>query len=938
MPGKAEYAWFGLLGPLSVRSGDVEVAVPAARQRVLLAALVLRAGQVLSMDELAEMVWDGDPPAGARVTLRSYIKRLRQVLGPALGSRIVTRDPGYLIAAGDAEADLKQFETLCRAGGRASTAGAWQIASDLLTQALGLWRGAPLLDIPSQVLQRREVPRLEQLRLQAIEGQIEADLNLGRHEQLVPELLAMAAEQPLLERFHAQLMLALHRCGRRAEALAAYRQARRTLVGELGLEPGPELRRMHERILANDPDLTTPARQAPVPAPRQLPAAVRHFAGRKGELQALDRLLEEARGTAHTVVISAIDGTAGIGKTALAVHWAHQIAEHFPDGQLYVNLRGFDPAAGPVTPAQAIRGFLDALQVPFSHIPVGLEAQVGLYRSLLAGKRMLITLDNARDAPHVRPLLPGSPGCMVVVTSRAQLTGLAAAECAHLVTLDLLTEAEAGELLARRLDSVRVAAEPEAVDELARLCARLPLALSIAAARAAARPGLPLSALATELRDARRRLDALDAGDPAVSVRAAFSWSYQNLSGPAARMFRLLGVHPGPDFTAAAAASLAGIPPEEARQLLDELTRLHVLAEHTAGRFAFHDLLRAYAIEQGRVHDSDTERQAALSRLLDYYLRVAHAAALALNPARDILALSQSPAEGTPGDFADSRQALAWFEAEHAVLLAAIAHAAEAGFDTHVEKIAWTLADFLDRRGHWQDWAAAQRAAVTATRRTGDRAGQARARRGLGRACTELGAYQEARGHFRRALGLYRQLGDTGGHARTHLALGRVSEYQNQHGLALGHVQKALKLFRAIGHQAGEASALNAVGWFHSHLGDHLKALTDCRQALDLYRQLGDQRGEAVTSDSLGYAHHHLGNHAEALTCYQAAIDLFRDIGDRYNQASTLIRLGDTYDAARDYVAARSAWQHALAILSDMNHPDAEHARAKLRLPGPVSR
>jgi DNA-binding SARP family transcriptional activator/tetratricopeptide (TPR) repeat protein len=916
-----------------VRDGGVEVAVPAARHRVLLAALVIRAGHVLSVDELAEVVWDGDPPPGARVTLRSYVMRLRQALGPALGSRIVARDPGYLIKAGDAEVDLKRFEELCRAGHRASDAGIWLEASDLLTQALGLWRGAALADIHSQVLQRLEVPRLEQLRLHAAECQIEVGLHLGHHGQLIPGLQALVVEHPLRERFHAQLMLALHRCGRRAEALAVYRQARAILVGELGIEPGPELRQLHHRILTSDPDLVTPAVQVPVAVPRQLPAAVRRFAGRQGELRVLSGLLDEVTGPGHTVVISAIGGTAGIGKTALAVYWAHQVAEHFPDGQLYVNLRGYDPSARPVTPAQAIRGFLDAFHVPLSRIPVSLEAQVGLYRSLLASKRMLVVLDNARDATHARPLLPGSPGCLVIVTSRGQLTGLAAAEGAHLLTLDLLTEAESRGLLAGRLDSVRVAAEPQAVDELARLCARLPLALSIAAARAVAQPGLPLAALTEELRDSRSQLDALDAGDTSTSVRTVFSWSYQNLSGPAARMFRLLGMHPGPDITVPAAASLADIPPVEARHLLGELTRVHLLNEHAVGRFAFHDLLRAYAIEQGPAHDSDTGQPAGLRRVLDYYLRTAYAAALLLNPCRDVPTRTLPAPETTPDNLTDYGQALAWFEAEHAVMLAAVAHAAKVGFDDHVDQLTWSLADYLDRRGHWHDWAATHRTAVAAASRAGDPAGLARAHRGLGRACTELGAYQDARDHLWRAVDLYRQLDDTVGQARTHLALARAWEYQRQHGLALHHAQKALNLFRSAGHQAGQASALNTIGWHCAHLGTYRRALSDCQQALDLYSRLGDLRGEAVTNDSLGYIHHNLGNYTQARASYQAAVNLFQALSDRYNQASTLIRLGETHNAASDPATARITWQKALAILKELNHPDAQLARAKLDLP-----
>ena len=668
--------------------------------------------------------------------------------------------------------------------------------------------------------------------------------------------------------------------------------------------------------------------------PRQLPPAVPHFTGRAGELAALSAALKGpvgAKDRSTAVVISAIGGTPGVGKSALAVHWAHEIAERFPDGQLYVNLRGYHPATRPVDTDEAIRDFLDALDVPPSRIPASLEAQIGLYRSLLAGRRILILLDNARDAQHARPLLPGASDCLVVITSRSQLTGLVAAEGAHLLNLGLLPDAEAQELLTARLDPGRVGAAPGAVHELARLCAGLPLALNIVAARAAACPGLPLTAFAAELRDDQALLDALDAGDPAASVRAVFSWSYQNLTDQAARMFRLLGVHPGPDISTAAAARLAGTPSRQARRLLTELASMNIVTEYAVGRFTFHDLLRAYAIEEGQSRDSDSYRQAALRRVLDYYMCTAHQAALLLNPSRDVLALTQPPAQAMPPELRDGTEALAWFEAEHAVLLAAIMHAAQAGFDHHVGQIAWSLADYLDRRGYWHDWAATQHSAAAAAQRAGDRAAQARACRGLGRAFTELRDYQDARSQLERAAGLYCQLRDGVGQGRTHLALARLWEYQNQHALALDHAQKALDLFRVAGHPPGQASARNAVGWHQAHLGNHTQAISNCQQALALYRRLADTRGEAATSDSLGYAYHHVGNLPRACRFYQAAVDLFRGLGDKYNQAGSLSRLGDAHLHAGDVTAARALWRQALDLLSDLDHPDVDDVRAKLR-------
>jgi DNA-binding SARP family transcriptional activator/tetratricopeptide (TPR) repeat protein len=929
--------WFGLLGQLCVRGDDgVELSVAGPRQRVMLAALLMRACQTVPTRDLADLLWEGTPPDSAPVTLRSYVKRLRRRLG-AGGSRIVTRNNGYLIEVSGDELDLSCFAELCRTGITAGRAARWDETSGLLTEALTLWRSVPFEDIPSERLIRTEAARLEEVRLEALEWRIEADLRRSRPEQLVGELQVLTTEHPLRERFHAQLMLSLYQSGRQAEALAAYQRVRGILVEELGIEPSSDLQDAHQRILNGSLELTAdppPVDQDWVARgrPHQLPAGIRHFAGRSNELETLTQLLHQA-GNGRTVVISAIGGTAGVGKTALALHWAHEIAELFPDGQLYVNLRGYDPAGTPVEPGQAIRILLDSLSVPISRIPVSLEAQAALYRSLLAGRRMLVVLDNARDAQHARPLLPGSASCLVVVTSRSQLAGLVATEGAQLLNLGLMTKAEASELLVRHLGPQRVTAGQGALGELIRLCAGLPLALSIVAARAAARPGLPLAALTAELRDDQALLDALEAGDAGASVRAVFSWSNQNLTDPAARMFRLLGVHPGPDISAVAAAKLADTSPRQTSRILNELTSVHILTEHLAGRFSFHDLLRAYAIEEGRARDSDSDRQAALRRVLDYYMHTAYEAALLLNPARDML-VGTPFADAAPAQISDYKDATAWFESEHDVLLAVIAAAAKEGVDDHVGRIAWSLADYLDRRGNWHDWAAIQRLAVTSARSAGDQAAQARAYRGLGRAYTQLRAYRDALDPLERAVDLYGQLGDTVGEGRTQLALSQLCEYRDQPLLALRHARKALRLFAAAGHPPGEASALNFVGWHQAHLGNHRQALIDCRHALALYHQLGDRRGEGVTNDSLGYAYHHVGDHAQARRCYRNAVELFRGIGDRYNEASSLSRLGDAHIDAGESTMAVNAWQDALAILSSLDHPDVEEMRAKLRSHG----
>jgi tetratricopeptide (TPR) repeat protein/transcriptional regulator with XRE-family HTH domain len=663
--------------------------------------------------------------------------------------------------------------------------------------------------------------------------------------------------------------------------------------------------------------------------PRQLPPPPGHFVARTAELQELNALLNEAA-DGGMIVISAIGGTAGLGKTALAVHWAHQVAARFPDGQLYVNLRGFAPSGPPVTAVDVIRGFLEALEMPPQRIPSSPDAQTGLYRSLLASKQMLILLDNAEDEHQVRPLLPGSPGHLVIVTSRSQLTGLVAADGARPLILDLLDTQEACELLASRLGTGRVAAEPEAITSIIESCARLPLALALTAARAAQRPGLPLAALASQLRYTQGRLDALDAEDPATSVWAVFSWSYDKLSGPTARMFRLLGVHPGPDISAPAAASLVGIPLREALKTLSELISANLINEHIPGRYAFHDLLRAYAAEQARTQDSEHDRGQAIHRMLDHYLHTADAAASLLSPARDPLPLPPPQPGVTPEELTSSPQALAWFEAEQRVLPALITIASRFGFGGHAWQLPWTLGRFLGRRGYWQEWTDVLSTALTAASGAGDLGGQARIFRHLGVAEAGLGSSDNAHAHLVRALDLSRELGDRIGQALTHHSLAWEFERRDRYDEALTHAQHALDLYLATGHRAGQAEALNAIGWCQGHLGDCQQAARTCRQAIGLYAQLGDRAGEAFAWDSLAYTYGCLGDHDQALTCYQHALDLTIEVGDHYYQAVRLIHLGDGHDAVGDGHAARVTRRRALAILDELHHPDAGQVRARL--------
>jgi DNA-binding SARP family transcriptional activator/tetratricopeptide (TPR) repeat protein len=923
---------FLVLGPIAIRAAGQPVAAGHARQRAVLAVLLLELGRVVSPELLIDRVWGDNPPASVRSGLYGSIARLKSVLARASGTGVTLsrHAAGYQLRAEPGQVDLYRFRRLLAeaAGAAGDDAG----ASRLLRAALELWHGSALADVASPWLDAMR-HRLELERVAAVLDLNDIRLRQGEHGMLVAELAGQAAAAPADERLIGQLMLALYRAGQQAEALRWFEQTRRYLADELGADPGPGMRALHEQILRGDPSLALPADRAASArlVPRQLPAAVADFTGRAAELAALNQMPEQAvAGGPGTVVISVISGTAGVGKTTLALHWAHQIAPQFPDGQLYVNLRGFDPSGTPATPAAVVRGFLDALGVPPGRMPSDPEAQTGMYRSLLAGRRMLIVLDNAVDEQQVRPLLPASPGSLVIVTSRSQLAGLAAADGARLLTLDLLSHAEAGQLLTARLGAGRAAAEPDAVGRIAGLCAGLPLALAVTAARAAVRPGLPLAALAAELADAAGRLDALEAGDPAGSVRAVFSWSYRQLSTEAARLFRLLGLHPGPDITVPAAASLAALAEADARRLLRELARAHLLAEHAPGRYAFHDLLRAYAADQALAHDSQDERDAVIGRGLDHYLHTAAGAALLLNPSREPVVLDPPRPGAAAGQLADYPEALAWFAAEHQVLLAAVALAAESGFDSHAWQLPWAMTTFLRIRGHWQERVAIQRTALASATRLGGAVARALSGRLLALACEDLGDRDQARRLYVSSLLLYQQLGNRLGEARIHQNLGALAERQGRYADALGHAEQALRLYRAIGDKASEATMLNNVGWLHGLLGDYHQARELCRQALTLGAGIGHRRSEGNAWDSLGYVEHHLGNRAEAEACYQRALSIFRDTADRLNEADVLTHLGDSRQAAGDLTEARQAWQQALAILDDLGDPDAGRVRARL--------
>ncbi|MFI7597786.1 tetratricopeptide repeat protein [Actinoplanes sp. NPDC049681] len=667
------------------------------------------------------------------------------------------------------------------------------------------------------------------------------------------------------------------------------------------------------------PDRT--ATLAPRIRPAQLPARVAGFAGRTAELTAV--------GAAIDPVVLVV-GAAGVGKTTLALHWAHAAADDFPDGQLYVNLRGFDPSLSPADPADVLYGFLDALGVVAQRIPADRDGRAALYRSLLAPRRMLVVLDNAVDTDQVRPLLPGSPACRVLVTSRNGLTGLVVSDAARLLPLSPMDTAEARELLALRLGEQRVAAEPASVDRLIDRCSRLPIALALVAARLAAQPGSTLGDLTAEIDDPARALDGLAVGDTSTDIRAVFSWSYRNLSAPAARLFRLLAIHPGPDVTAAAAASLTGAGTTGVRPLLSELVHNHLLREHRRGRYEFHDLLRAYAAELAGAEETTEDRTAALRRALDHYVGTAATCARLLLPHRDEVTVP----DGLPGAVrlspADRDAAMDWFTADHAVLLAMLDVAMEPGFEAYVDPWCQSFVSFAYLRGLWQDELHGHRAALAVAQRRDDLPLQARAHLGMAVVHIRTSEQAAAEEHFRLALDAYDRLGDQVGAGHVHSNLARIDDANGRPGTALHHGEQALRLYTEAGHRTFRARSLSGLSWYRARAGDHDGALRSGIEALALLRELGDRDGEAATLDTLGYAYSSNGDHAEAVARYEQAAALHRDNGDRYNEALVLSHIGDSQLALGRTADARTTWTAALDILTALGHADAEGLRVRL--------
>lgn len=895
---------FRVLGPMRVWYDDGWQSIRAAQPRVVLAVLLIEAGRVVSADRLVDELWGDHPPRTALNTIQGYVARLRKLLGDTPETRLLTRDRGYLLELGDNELDSRVFERLVESGQRSVAAGELSAGADQLVEALALWHGPAMHDVPASTTVTAETNRLAQRRLTALEARLGAELALGKHVEAVDELHRLVDEYPLREQLRCHLMLAMYRCGRRAEALDVYRTGRAVMVAELGMEPGPELRELERAILADDVAGTATTHPTRV-TPAQVPADVAGFTGRHVLLRRLNDLLP-AHGPA--VAIVTIAGTPGVGKTALAVHWAHRVRDRFSDGQLYVNLRGY--ASGtPMRPIDALARFLHALGVPAEQVPTDVEEAAALYRSVLADRRMLVLLDNAHHPDQVRPLLPGAPGCLVLVTSRDALTGLVARDGARGLRLDVLTAAEATALLTHLLGD-RVHQEETA--ELARLCAYLPLALRITAANLGEHT-------VSEYRDLLRagnRLAALQVdGDEQAAVRAAFDLSYAALPDDARRLFRLLGLVPGTDITVDAAAALSGNTPDTAARLLTWLAAAHLVDQHPGARYGCHDLLRLYASERGEQEDDPAARDAAVQGLYDWYLHTVDAAATLLYPQMRRLTLPPADSTETPGNtFADNTQALAWLDAERHNLVAAVRQRPL----PVVGLLADALRGYFWLRMYTVDWLAVASAGLAAAEACADLTAQTGALLSLADVHFRQGLHQQAIKFSTRALTTARQTGWPEGEAAAlnnlgnlHVGLGRLREATEYH-------RTALALNRRIGRLPNQFNNLGNLGIAYQHLGDLRTALVQYTEALAISRKIGSSHAEAAILSDLGSVLHDLGQFDEALDHLRLALPKHREVGDRGAEVETSNTLAAILRDTGDVTAALEHAQTALTLARDI--------------------
>jgi DNA-binding SARP family transcriptional activator/uncharacterized protein HemY len=924
---------FRVLGAIGVWNGQRLLDIGGPGQRSLLALLLLQHNQTVTCSQLIDWVWGSDPPKTATNILQGRVSRLRRILGSHAAERdatspLLTKPSGYLLEVVPGELDADRFERLVAEGRQAFAAGRAERAAADLRDALALWRGPALADVPSTVLVDSEAVRLEESRLAALEARIEADLACGRHRELVGELESFVGRHPLREVLYGQLMRALYRSGRQADALRVYRRARQVLIEGLGIEPGAELQRLERAVLSKDPSLEpAPAvdagarRHSAVPVPCQLPADVRDFTGREETVAALLRLLEQD-GSRHAsaLVVGCITGPAGVGKTALAVHVAHQLRPSFPDGQLHVNLRGAEAQA--LDPAEVLAGFLRALGLEGVVIADSLEERVRQYRSRLADRRVLVVLDNAASEAQVRPLLPGGGGCAALVTSRARLGGL---EAAHPLALEVLEPDQAVALLGKVAGPARVTAEPEAAQAIVLLCGLLPLAVRIAGARLAGRPAWRLALLAERLGDERRRLDELATGD--LAVRASVALSYHGCSAAERQLFCLLGMLAAPSVPAWVAASLLDTDVAAAEGLLERLVDAQLVeadGQDQAGqlRYRLHDLLRVYARERLQAEEPAPAKQASLRRVLQAALALAERADALLVPSglyRYSGDPTFRPATDHPTAAVVERDPAAWLEAERANLVAAVEQACQAGLWEPSWRLADALAGFFQLHSHWNDWQQTHTLALAAARQAGDRNAEARVQVGLADLYLERNHSDDARRCLHQSLAAFRETDDRRGELQSLLNLGGIDTNQGRFDDAIPRLQESLAGFQELGLHSWEALALFYLGDVHRQQGRLDAAIACLSRSLTLVRAVADRSWEAAILRRLGLVDSARGRFQAAVAYLQRSLMLVRAVGERPGEAYVLQTLGELYRRQGRFDAAVGCLRQSLALVHSIS-------------------